>query len=297
MAIKHLANLNLNNNEIKNVRIDVVTSDPSGFGAAEEGAIIYNSASDLMKYWDGSSWISMKNTDTDVDVSLANLVARLPQITDDVTIGDATDVTITTSGDLTVTGDLTVNGSTTTVNTTELTIEDNLMTLNSGQTGTPPTSLRSGIEVERGDTANAILQFNENTDKWEFSTDGGSTFTDLGASPDSATTEAEGIVELATTAEAAEGTDISRAVTPAGLAAHAAAKSFVTSIGDGSATSYTVTHNLGTRDVMVQLYDNSSYDTVYADITRTSDNVVTVGFTSAPSSNDIRVLVTEIVAS
>ena len=45
-------------------------------------------------------------TNTDVNVNVSNLTARLPQITENVTIGDATDVTVTTSGDLTVTGAL-----------------------------------------------------------------------------------------------------------------------------------------------------------------------------------------------
>jgi hypothetical protein len=69
---------------------------------------------------------------------------------------------------------------------------------------------------------------------------------------------------------------------------------YATSIGDGSATSYTVTHNLGTRDVIVQLYDTSSHDTVIADVVRTSTSVVTIDFSSAPSNNDIRVLVSKI---
>ena len=73
-----------------------------------------------------------------------------------------------------------------------------------------------------------------------------------------------------------------------------AADSFKGSIGDGSATSYTVTHNLGTRDVLVELYDASSYETVIADVTRTSTSVVTVAFTVAPASNDIRVLIRKI---
>ncbi len=73
-----------------------------------------------------------------------------------------------------------------------------------------------------------------------------------------------------------------------------ATKQFATSIGDGTNTSYTVTHNLGSLDVIVQLYDVSSNDTVIADIVRTSTNVVTVSFSAAPTTNDIRVLIQKI---
>ena len=73
-----------------------------------------------------------------------------------------------------------------------------------------------------------------------------------------------------------------------------ATKQFVTSIGDGTNTSYTVTHNLSSKDVIVQLYDVSSDDTVIADVIRTSTSVVTVNFAFAPSTNDIRVLIQKI---
>ena len=73
-----------------------------------------------------------------------------------------------------------------------------------------------------------------------------------------------------------------------------ATKQYVTSIGNGSATSYTVTHNLNSKDVIVQLYDVSSFDTVIADVVRTSVDVVTVDFSTAPTTNDIRVLIQEI---
>lgn len=288
MAIKHLANLDLNNNEIKNVKIDVVTSDPTGFGANQEGRIIYNSQDDEMKYWDGSAWVSMKNTDTDVDVSKANLLTRLASFngTDTVNIGDADDDTT-----VVIRGNLQVDGTTTTVNSATLSVADNEITLNNDVTGTP--SENAGIEVERGTATNVKIRWNEDDDKWQFTNDG-STYTNLtGAEPDASET-VKGIVELATTAEATTGTDTARAVTPAGLAAFGAARSFATSIGDGSATSYTVTHNLGTKDVIVQLYDVSTFDTVYADVKRNANNTVLVEFTSAPSSNDIRVLVTKI---
>lgn len=52
----------------------------------------------------------------------------------------------------------------------------------------------------------------------------------------------------------------------------------------------TVTHNLNTKDVIVQLYDTVTFDTVYADISRATVNTVVVTFASVPT-NPIRVLV------
>lgn len=69
-------------------------------------------------------------------------------------------------------------------------------------------------------------------------------------------------------------------------------KKYSVSVGDGSATSYTVTHNLGTRDVTVGIYDNNSpYAEVIADVEHATTNTVTVKFGSAPASNRYRVVV------
>ncbi len=63
-------------------------------------------------------------------------------------------------------------------------------------------------------------------------------------------------------------------------------------VGNSSDVSFTITHNFGTRDVIVQVYDNATYDTVIADTVRTSTNAVTVSFSSAPATNAYRVVVT-----
>lgn len=73
----------------------------------------------------------------------------------------------------------------------------------------------------------------------------------------------------------------------------AANEQYAVSIGNGNDTSFAVSHGLSTRDVIVQLYDNSSYDTVHADVVRTNDSTVTISFNSAPATNDIRVLVSK----
>lgn len=118
-------------------------------------------------------------------------------------------------------------------------------------------------------------------------------WTTFGTSTPAASETTAGILEIATQAETDAGTDDARAVTAAKLAAYAGRKlKFSQDLGDGSATQYTVTHNLGTRDVHVEVYRNASpWDSVGCDVERSSTNAVIVRFASAPTSNQFRVVV------
>lgn len=229
---------------------------------------------------------------------------------------------------LTVSGNLTVSGTVTTVNTETINLADNIITLNSNYIGSTPTE-NGGIEVERGTIANVSLVWNESTDRWTFTNDG-STFYNIPISGDAtitslaltqgnaitigdtsigtakaftisanATSEtASGVIELATQAEVNTGTDAVRAVTPATLAtyiaAQTAADSFATTL-TATAGAQVVAHGLGTADLIVQLFDTLTGETIYADIARaiTTPFAVTVTFITAPV-NTVRALVQKI---
>ena len=119
-----------------------------------------------------------------------------------------------------------------------------------------------------------------------------------------ATADTAGVVELATDSEAVTGTDTGRAVTPTGLTAAINANSYVTTLsGTDSDLAYTITHNLGTRDVIVQLIDygnagtDATYETVHAEVKRNAANTCVVTFGKAPGTDqDYRVLITKVVA-
>ena len=153
-----------------------------------------------------------------------------------------------------VRGTLTVEGTTTTVNSETLTVDDNKIVLNDNVTGTPTED--AGIIIERGNQTNTELRWSESDDDWEY-------------------------------------TALNHASTPA-VVTYKIARSFAANIGDGSATSIAVTHDLGTKDIIVQLYDVSSYETVYADVVRTNNKQVTMTFATAPAANDVRVLITTV---
>lgn len=112
-----------------------------------------------------------------------------------------------------------------------------------------------------------------------------------GASAASETTA--GIAEIATQAETDTGTDDLRMVTPLKLATYAnRAKRYATSFGDGAATSYVITHNLGTLDVQVYVYENGgSKREVFCEKQHTSTNTVTIVTDTAPASSAYRAVV------
>ena len=78
------------------------------------------------------------------------------------------DTAATFSGNVVVTGNFTVNGTTTTVATTNTTNTDNIYELATGTTGTPAND--AGLIIERGDSANAFIGFDESEDKFKVGT-------------------------------------------------------------------------------------------------------------------------------
>ena len=117
-----------------------------------------------------------------------------------------------------------------------------------------------------------------------------------------ATTSAVGAVELATAAEVITGTDTARVVTADTLSA----KSVVADIDVSSLTDaniVTITHNLGTADIIVQVYDKTTEANIMCDIARTTDDfstastsVVSIDFGTAPP-NDCRALITSLAGA
>jgi hypothetical protein len=234
-----------------------------------------------------------------------------------VTIGLPNDVTV--GGDLTVTGNLTVSGSTTYLNTATLEVEDNLIVLNSNVTGTPTTD--AGLEIERGSYTNTSLYWDESANKWtvdvvaddagaasstalslEGHTHVAADVTDFNTAVDS---EIDAYLTGSTSISISSGSiDItllsgsgSYLTTASGLAVNKAdlesafvadgfPKKYAESNGSLISTSgictWTVTHNLATKDVTVQVYEVAAdYNQVEVDVQHTSTSAITIKINSA----------------
>jgi hypothetical protein len=72
----------------------------------------------------------------------------------------------TFQSDVTIEGDLLVQGETVTIDVTNLTIEDNTILLNKGESGSGVTLGSAGVEVDRGTADNVRLEWNENNYAW-----------------------------------------------------------------------------------------------------------------------------------
>ena len=93
-----------------------------------------------------------------------------------IKVSEASTITLDTGaslGNVIITGDLTVQGVTTSLETTNLIIESNILTLNQGETGAgvTPNGGVSGLTVDRGTLADASLFFDENLTWYNTRTD------------------------------------------------------------------------------------------------------------------------------
>lgn len=94
---------------------------------------------------------------TEVD-TLDSVTSRNPVTSNNLTVGD-----------LTISGNLVVSGAVTTINTEEINLADNIITLNSNAVGAA--SQNAGILIERGSDANRSFRWNEATNIWEIQKD------------------------------------------------------------------------------------------------------------------------------
>ena len=247
-----------------------ITSAASGQFLKWNGTAWVNDAIDLGTDTTGS-YVTSLVAGTGVTLSNNSGEGATPTIAIGQAVGTGSNVTF---NDLIVSGNLTVSGTTTTVNTAEILLEDNIITLNSGEAGTP--SANAGIEIERGTSANAVLRWNETTDKWQTTNDGTNYYDIITTNSQVAITEAAIITAVGTDGAAG-----------AVLSTNGSGDlSFVTSVpvangGTGSTTTSGARTNLGVAiGSDVQAY-NATLAAVAGGTYSGDDSITTVGTITA----------------
>lgn len=105
-------------------------------------------------------------------------------------------------------------------------------------------------------------------------------------------TAGAGLTKTGNTLNVGAGTGITVNADDVAVDTSVVARKYSTTVGDGSSTAITVTHNLGTRAVVVSVFDSASpYNEVEVDVEKTTTNTVTLRFSVAPTSAQYTVAV------
>ena len=319
MAIKYLNNVDLTKNELQNAVIQVLATAPSG---PVEGQVYYDSTDDVIKFYNGTAWVSAGGdltaitTATTDQLTITDGIGPIPNI--DIVTG-----AVTNAGVELATGDQIYDFVTTGINAriqnvTDPTGAQDVATKNyvdtiatglleykggyDASTNTPDLDTATNIAIDKGDaytvTADGLF-FTEQVRIGDFiiaetaiAAGAGGSLSDF--------TIVQSNVDLATAAATSgaavkgiSGYDSADFSVTAGFVS-LETKTYKALIGNGALTTIPVTHGLNSQDLIIQLFDASTNETVYADVVRTSASQVDVTFSVAPTSNAIKILIQKI---
>jgi len=144
----------------KNGAVEMVFT-PHGTAGSEKFLLTNTAgtAADAIKLDSVAGGITLNSANTSHGVKIGTATSGVP-----ITIGHTTSE-VTVADNLTVTGDLTVNGTTTTIDTTELLVEDKLITLNNN--GGDNTARGSGIEFEEAGSVAGFIKTSADGEEFE----------------------------------------------------------------------------------------------------------------------------------
>jgi len=321
MAKKFLVSIDLNKNELLNARIQNLGSAPSSPVA---GQIYFDTGTHVLYFYNGTEWTptsgsteviqdligstvvggtgltatysdsagthTIKLNDTAVTAGTYGSITKVPTFTVDQQgrLTGASEANLVIPLDSQTTGDYvaTIVGT-----TNEVTVSPN-----SGHNAAVTIGLPDNVEItgnlQVGGNLNVIGTVNSvNTTQINIEDNKVKLNSGFAGTP---TTDAGIVVERGTSTDTEilwNETSDTWTLTNNGTAYHAIARKYAETLG-ASATSYAITHNLGTTDVTVQIFEAASpFAQVEADVKRTSSNVVTVDFAIAPTAGEYKVVV------
>lgn len=169
--------------------------------------------------------------------------------------------------------------------------------------GTFPTIGSNGSSVSKGDfwrvtNGGTIGAFNLSEGDLFYAESDTPTNTDWFSITDTtsstATESSKGILEIADNTEILDTSNNSRIVTPRRLwevLQSYTPSTYSETIGNNSATTFTINHNIGSEDVNIDLYESGQR--VYASTSIVDSNSVQLSFYNAPTFNSIKVVITK----
>jgi len=248
MAKQFLVSINLNKNELLNTRIQNLATPPSNPGI---GQVYFDTTDDTLKVWTGTEWVSGGSGGGSYTLPIATNTTLGGVLASVKTSDDTVEVKVDSTGKLYVPAYPTIS-SLGAIPLTEKGANNGVATLDA-EGKVPSTQLPSYVDDVIEVANYSALPATGETGKIYVTLDDNKTYRWSGT----------GYIEISQST------------------IH---KYIGTIIGDGTTTSFTITHSLNTRDVVVNIYDSSTNEDVIVDITRASTSALTVTFAQAPTS-------------